>query len=544
MRKRLCHILFLLMALLILRCAQIVPLTGGKRDTDPPKLIESSPIFNSVLFNTDQIVLRFDEFVQVKDLTNQLIISPKLKSIPEITAEGKKVTIKLKKDELKPNTTYRIGFGKAIADMNESNSIPNFEYVFSTGNSIDSLKIKGSVVEAFTNKPTSETVVGLYTGQQNDSILYKTGPDYLARTDMNGQFTFNNLPHTTFYVYAFTDKNKNGIYDGETEKVAFCDSPLKLSKDSSFQLMLFQEEPAKTFVKKTSSPYYGFSQILLNKKAQVEIAAFYPNDKQNILEIKPGQLKDTVEFFYRDLTDSLKILFKSPGAIKVDTLSFRLPKSNAGKKKYKSLATNVSANTLALLTPIHIRFFTWMDTSVKNLTRLKLSSKEDSLISTLPLKGRWGLVNDFELDMPLKEGTNYRLKIDTGAFYDLKSMTNDSAAFNFKTQARADLGKLTLKLRLNKKQAYLVQLITEQGQIIREKAVNFSLSSSNSVSIDFIGLPPGMYFAKLIFDDNDNKKWDSGHLIKHLQPERVIIHSKQLKVISDWETEEEIQFEK
>src|SRR5262245_36841014 len=140
MSKQVLQILWVFgLFLLLTHCAQIVPLSGGKRDATPPKLLEAEPQNKNTGFNSDRITLKFDEFVQVKDLPNQMVVSPKIKTPPEVNADGKKVNISIKKEELAPNTTYRLFFGKAIADMNESNSIPAFEYIFSTGDHIDSL---------------------------------------------------------------------------------------------------------------------------------------------------------------------------------------------------------------------------------------------------------------------------------------------------------------------------------------------------------------------------------------------------------------------
>src|SRR6218665_1406047 len=144
-------LLFFIPALFYVRCAQQVPLSGGKRDIVPPKPVSAMPANNSRNFNSELIVLQFNEYVKLNDLTNQLVISPKLKTTPDIEADRKSIRIKLKKEELSPNTTYRFSFGRAVADMNEGNVLPDFEYVFSTGDVIDSLRIKGRVSDAFTN---------------------------------------------------------------------------------------------------------------------------------------------------------------------------------------------------------------------------------------------------------------------------------------------------------------------------------------------------------------------------------------------------------
>jgi hypothetical protein len=546
MIKQVLHILAAFALILILeRCAQIVGLTGGKKDTQPPKLLEATPPEKNTGSTPEHIVLKFDEFVQIKDLSSQLIVSPRLKTPPEIRAEGKKIVIDLKKEELAPNTTYRLYFGKSIADLNESNSIEDFEYVFSTGDVIDTLKIQGSVSDAFSTKPSTDILLGLYFKKEaTDSIVYKSEADYIARSGENGTFTFRNLPKRTFVIYGIDDKNKNKLYDGETEKVAFWGPDLKLTGDTTIPLKLFQEESSKSFIKKTNNPYYGFTQIILNRKVKVRVAPLYPSDKMNISETKAGIEKDTVAIYYKNINDSLSLVFSNLANGKTDTLKLTLPKNNQNKKRLKSFITNTQGGKLALNDKLRLTFLNWMDTSRSDRetsrSKIKLRSKEDSLIGNVPVNGHWRDIISYELDIKLKEGLDYSFKIDTGAFYDMNQFTNDSSVVNFKTQSKTDFGKLTLKLRLNTKQDYIIQLITEQGQVIKEDFISFSLSSSNAVSIDFIDILPGTYFARIIFDDNANKKWDTGNLIRKKQPERVHINSKQLKVLSDWEVEEEI----
>ena len=543
MVKQVLQILFVLSFILIFeRCAQVGVLSGGKRDQIPPKLVEASPANRSLNFNSKTIELKFDEFVQLKDLTNQLIVNPKLKTPPEITAEGKKVLIRLNEKELLPNTTYRLYFGGAIADMNESNSLSSFEYVFSTGSLLDTIKLKGNVKDAFNNKLVANIVIGLYdAASANDSSVYKQEPEYYTRSNENGEFLFKYLPSKIVKAFAFADKNKNSLYDGETEKIAFLDTPLVLSSDSVASFKLFQEEAAKTFIKKAISPYFGFAQIILNKKSKIKLSSLNTNEASNLYETNIGALKDTLAIHYRGISDTLKLIVENVSGKKVDTVSVAVPRNNSNKKRLKSYTLNFNANKLPLHAPIIYTFLNWMDTSRTDLTKIHFSSKEDSLVADIPVKGYWRSVTRFVIEHKLKEGVAYTMKTDTNAFFDLAHFTNDSSIVNFIPQNKTDFGKLNLKLLFNQKQNYVVQLISEQDQIIKEQIVALSLSSSNAVTLEFNDVPPGVYFAKIVFDDNKNKKWDSGALILKQQPEKVIIASKQLKVLSDWEIEEEIQ---
>ena len=531
--------------LVFTRCAQIVALSGGERDTIPPKLLEAAPARNSTNFNAEYISLKFDEFVQVKDLNNQLIVTPKLKTAPEISAEGKSIIVKFKKEELLPNTTYRMYFGTAIVDMNESNSIPDFEYVFSTGSVIDTVQVKGDIIDAYDNKPVSDVLIALYNSKQtNDSLVYKTEPDYITRSKSDGTFLIKNLPYANFRVYAFTDKNKNNLYDGEAERIAFLDTTLKLTSDTTVHLKLFQEEASKTFIKKSSSPYYGFAQIILNKKSVVKLSPLVTANSLNISETNIGGEKDTVSFYYKNINDTLDLSLQNFNTNKIDTFRVTLPKNNLSKRRLKTFTFNTPGNKLPLYTNLKLSFLNWMDTTKHDLSKIKFSSKEDSTIAPQPAKGRWLSVTTFELEHTLKEGISYFVKIDTAAFFDLNKIPNDSNAVNFIAQSKTEFGKLTLKLSFNsdstQKQNYVVQLIGQQNKVEKEHYVLFSELVNNAVTIDFTDVQPATYIAKIIFDTNKNKKWDSGNILRKQQAEKVIINSKQLKILSDWEIEEEI----
>ena len=260
---------------------------------------------------------------------------------------------------------------------------------------------------------------------------------------------------------------------------------------------------------------------------------------KNIFEINLKNEKDTVSIYYKNLTDTLKLVLSYKNLIKTDTLIISLPKEN-NKKKLKSFETNLYSNILKLNDTLKISFLNWMDTSNVNLNKIKWESKEDSLINYSSIKGKWINPFQYQISSKLKQGTNYKLKFDTLAFFDLKGNTNDSIRLNFKTQNKLDFGKVSLKILFNKKQNHIIQLIDEKENIIKEQSVSLSLSSSNSKTIDFIDIEPSNYFLKIIYDTNENKKWDTGNFILKHQPEKVYIHSKQLKVVSDWEIEEDI----
>jgi hypothetical protein len=143
---------FVSMILLLGGCAKVGTPTGGLKDITPPKYVDGEPENRSTGFKGKEISFRFDEFIQFKDLNKELLVSPPLKMKPDVKLKDKSVKIRLK-NELAPNTTYTINFGKSISDLNEGNLLPDFEFVFSTGDQIDSLSIAGRAVNSFDHKP-------------------------------------------------------------------------------------------------------------------------------------------------------------------------------------------------------------------------------------------------------------------------------------------------------------------------------------------------------------------------------------------------------
>lgn len=528
-------------ALIFQRCAQVVPLSGGERDTAAPKLEEAIPAQAATGFTSNVIILRFNEYVQIKDLKNQLLISPKLKTEPEFEAQGKKIKITLKKEELLPNTTYKIYLGKAIADMTEGNTLNGFEYVFSTGNMIDSLKLNGNVKETFNCKAVPDLVVGLFNvSAWNDSTVFKTEPDYITKTNTDGNFTFSYLPDKPFRIVAFSDKNKNKMYDGEIEKVAFGDKPVDLRNDTLIQLGLFQEEPAKTFLKKKIAPFFGAAHLIYNQKSVFTVNLLNPGQKENITESRIGIEKDTITLFYHNITDTLGLLVKNIRNNLTDTIKLPLPKNLIARKKSLGYNSNIGSGVLNITSSPQITFISQLDTIKVNRNKFHLQYLKDSALVSEPAQIAFLDMNKIVVKNKISEGITYKLKVDSAALYDVNERYNDSILLSFKRENKTDLGKLTLKLLLNKKQAYIVQLVNDKDVVIKEHYLSFSLSSSNAASIDFTNVPPGSYYTKIIFDNNSDKKWNTGNYLSKKQAEEVFISSKQIKIVPDWDVEEEI----
>lgn len=228
-------------------CARVGRPTGGIKDVLPPVSISASPSFSSVNFKDNKIKISFNEYIKLKDLNKQLVISPPMKYAPLITPMGypsKYISIQIM-DTLKENTTYTFNFGNAIIDNAEGNPLKRFKYLFSTGVFIDSSRVKGSVQDALLQERKQNITVMLYAADSTfyDSILYKQKPNYVTNTLDSVGFLISNIKNGKYYLYALDDKNNNLLYNPKDEKIAFIEEPVDVSKDSAFQLNLFQELP-------------------------------------------------------------------------------------------------------------------------------------------------------------------------------------------------------------------------------------------------------------------------------------------------------------
>jgi hypothetical protein len=202
-------------------CANIVPPQGGPRDSVPPKLESVNPRDSARNFTGKKIVLEFDEFVQIDNIQENLLVSPVPKVNPLIDSKLRTVTVTIK-DTLQPNTTYSINFGNAIKDINEGNVLKNFTYLFSTGSQLDSLSLTGKVIIAETGKTDSTLIVMLHRSGI-DSAVIKEKPRYVARLDKDGNYAFKNLPADSFSLYALKDEGGQRRYLSNSQLFAFAD---------------------------------------------------------------------------------------------------------------------------------------------------------------------------------------------------------------------------------------------------------------------------------------------------------------------------------
>lgn len=262
-------------------CANIIPPQGGPRDSIPPVLLKVIPGDSSLRFNAKKIDFYFDEYIEVQDAFSNVLVSPLPNNSPVIESRLRDLTVRLK-DTLITNTTYIIDFGNAVKDFTEGNVAKNLRYVFSTGNYIDSLEIKGQVLLAESGKIDSTLIAILHT-QAEDSAVVRNRPAYLSRLDQNGQFHFKNLPAKKFYLYALKDESGSRRYTSESQLFAFADSVINTTNPpDSLKLYAFVAKPQITSSNIPAETTKSKEKSGTDKRLKYQTSL--QNDQQDLLE--------------------------------------------------------------------------------------------------------------------------------------------------------------------------------------------------------------------------------------------------------------------
>ncbi len=290
-------LVFVAMSLFTGGCAQIGLPTGGAKDTIAPKLIKATPAFGSKNVISNKITLEFNEYIDVQDLTQNLIISPLQNKNPSITANPKTITLKFK-DTLLPNTTYTINFGDAVRDINEANIVKGLSFTFSTGNVLDSSSISGKVILAESGEYDSTLVVMLYKNAV-DSTVTKKKPNYIAKVKGDGSFEFKNLPATNFKIYALKDGDGGKTYNSGAEIFAFNNEDVSAASNDNVTLYAYAEKK-EVLNNVTTTP-----KIANNKKLRATTNLSSNQDLLEPLEISFNNPLKTIDSSKIYITDTL-----------------------------------------------------------------------------------------------------------------------------------------------------------------------------------------------------------------------------------------------
>ncbi len=528
MKHRLLYIpILLLFSLSFVDCAKKGFPTGGERDSIPPVIVKSSPENYATNFSENEIRIYFDEYIKLKDIQKELIVSPPLKNVPIITPLSASKVLKVKiTDTLKENTTYSFNFGKSIQDNNEGNPFEYYKYVFSTGSYIDSLKLSGVVRDAQLLQPDNPTTVLLHevTEAFNDSLVFSEKPTYVAITDTTNAFEFTNLKAGKYLLLGLKEANNDYTFQPANDKIAYAESVITLPTDSLYTLTLFKEKPkykiARANHKTKNHITIGFEGD--GENLQIDLISDTPEgfDYKIYSDIKT----DTLHYWFKPEIEADSLLFVAKNYDKIDTLTVRMRELYKDTLRLSAINTGVlkAKDTLKLRanTPLvsfdSEKLIVLDKDSVKVEARLSLDSK----------------YNTAKVIFPKSEEQYYNIQLLPGAITDFFETSNDTLNYAVQTKLLADYGTLTLTLNNVKQFPIIVQLVDTKFKVISEEYIN----ENKPVLFDYIS--PANYYVRIIYDENENKKWDTGNFLERLAPENIIYYPSKIEVRANWSLNE------
>jgi uncharacterized protein (DUF2141 family) len=582
-------LLILSLTLLCAACASIGRPEGGPRDQQPPEFVRSTPMPGTLNVNRNKLEIYFDENVQLDDAFNKVIVSPVQKQTPVIRANGHRVTVELR-DTLVPNATYTIDFADAIKDLNEGNILDGFALDFATGDTIDTLRISGVVLEARTLEPAQGMTVGIYSNLA-DSAITKLSLERIARTNQYGQFTVRNLKPGKYNVYALNDVNRDHRWD-RSEDVAFYGTPIEPWVETiSVSDTLRADNGGDTIVTHPGTAYYPNDVLLTwfnedfksqylktqarpeRRKITIEFAA--PSDSFPELKLVDGPragsslrdmtllsasaTRDTLTYWLTDpevlATDSLRLSMRylqtdtlSNLVWRTDTLKFYYhePKQKKKDKKHEEADTvpppieflKLQAATSAqheIYNPVIIK----TETPIAEFNRsgVHLELQTDTVWNVIPSNPIHRYVGDtllmLSMDMTWQPGRKYRLTVDSTAVHDAYGLFNDKFVHEFTVKKPEDYSNLKFTISGPDTTDVVVELLDASDRPVRR--VDRDRVSGEA---KFTNVTPGTYYARLYIDSNSNGKWDTGNVAEHLQPEEVYYYNAKLELKANWDVEQ------
>lgn len=525
---------------------------GGPKDSIPPVPVRFDPEPGTLNFTGKRIEVHFDEYIQLDNIAQHLLMSPPQQTPPDVKAIGKRLTVQFQ-DTLRDSTTYTIDFGSAVCDFREKVPLHGFSFYFSTGPEIDTLEMCGHLYDALTLNP----VKGMLVGIQNDleDSAFTTKPFLrIARTDSAGGFCIRNIHPGTYRLYAVDDVSRDyRLTVGEA--MAFQDTAIRILPSvpaDTATLFLFKEEQQRLYLVRT----------LRDQQHRIQIFFSAPSDSlPEFSVIRPSRLnsytshsahRDTLTIWLLDstsisedsiflearyrrtdslynlewCTDTLRAIWRAP------RLSAKAKEAKLREAKNRRLELKSNArNGFEIYDTIRVT----CTTPIASIERdsIRLMERVDTLFKPVPftIAPYDTLPMVFRLLADLKAGGKYELRLDSGAVHDVYGITHPATKYPLQVKVPADYSTLRVKLTPYDASAR-IQVLSNKDQVLRE------LPAAEEGAF-FEYLKPDTYYLRLYLDKNGDGQWTTGCWSDKRQPEPIWYFPGKIQTKSNWDFEEE-----
>jgi hypothetical protein len=533
MKKISISIFLAIMSIIIIHgCAQVVSPSGGKKDTLAATIVKTIPKNQSLNFKGQEVEVYFNEFIKVDNLQQQLLVTPNIEGVYETKIYPKGVKIKFEKP-LQQNTTYSLNFRNTFKDITESNVSKNVRLVFSTGNKIDSLKVDGNVKNIVENKPLLDVLVGLY--KLSDTLKpQKNKPYYFTKTDSSGNFIIENIAAGKYKLYAFLDNNNNLLYNIDKEMIGFIKDPIEINSNKTFKnipITKVEVLPNKVIKPNSTANYYNIQYSRGIKKVKIEfkkaddslVFQQTGNREIRLYNINDNSI-DTIKVNLT-LTDSLDREFKHEQKVKFK----QKIKKDLNIKDAFEFSTMPENGQDIDIEEEGYRFK--FSKPIKKVDFTKIIFKNDTIKRIILSENdfKW---NDDRTVLSIKkkiEKPKERISVEIlkNTFFSIENDTNRVLKNVHEIRDSEKYGIISGEVKNPSKKAFMVQLLDEKYNKIDEVV--------NIERYKFAFVKAGIYFVRVIVDENRNSRWDFGDIDKNELPENIIFSKEKIKLKQNFE---------
>lgn len=559
MKKSIYYIFLITIALIVNGCANAVSPSGGPKDVFPPVVVETNPENFSKNVKGKTIHITFDEYVTLDNASKNILISPPQKKSPDFRLTGKVLTIKFE-DDLRPETTYSINFGSAIKDLHEGNVLKDYVFTFSTGDAIDTLSLVGKTISAETLKAGEDFFVMLYSDENDtitlDSLPFSVMPNYVTKTNKEGNFMLTGLADKSYLLFALKDVNSNMIYDVPNEEIGFCgelvrpqyipqnqvitDSSAILPKIDTviYELKTFIQEDSIQKVFKKELVEDGLLRFVFRYPADnvnLSICEELP-DSFNIMKVFSTR-KDTVSFYFTPVKDSLWINM-SYDTIN-DTTHYSLkPRASVKPNRRKAkdeetvkrleVLNNAKGGKLRPEQPLILSFKEPI-VDVKMRDTMWFIDGKDTIFNDLRFTKYDEYGFKYKVEKKFKPEGKYKIIIPDSVFFGVRGLTNDTTKLDITVPELSQYGNIYITVEVPENVPQVVVQLLSGDKILQSKIIK------ETQEIEFEYLDAGKYKLKAILDTDSNGLWSPGNFIKKIQPEKVVFYKTELEVKANWD---------
>jgi uncharacterized protein (DUF2141 family) len=528
--KRVLSACFFASCLLFLRCAQQSAPTGGPKDVTPPELVSTYPKNQSTDFAGERIVLEFNEYINVDNINQQLLITPALEGTYRTRIRPKGVTLTLEKP-LRPNTTYSFNFRQTFKDVTERNPARNVKLVFSTGPVIDSLTIQGKITNLLTNQPVFDATVGLYP--VSDTLTFaKVKPYYFTRTDSAGNYILENLRSGLYRIAAITDGNNNLLYDAQKERIGFEERPFELAAsltNRNLAIVMVDRSPNRVV---TTRPTVNYYSIIYNKGIkQVWVTFDNPADSLPYLQLD----EKTVRFFNtKNATDTIRATIETRDSLDLVFRHTQKIKFRPRGRKEEGTRENFDVKTQPadreeVVSPLLYKIRFNKPIRAYTLDAIRVEGDTVNRVQLTEKNVVWNAYrSEVTIETPFRGTRNVRVTIPKGTFLSVEQDSNRVIQTLHPLRNPDNFGIIRGRV-LNATTPFVIELLDAEYKVVQ--------TLRDQANYEFTFVKPGTYFVRVVADRNGNGRWDPGDPSRFELPERIIFYPSKILVKANWEVE-------